>query len=369
MHIVFVVTRGDSIGGAQIHVKDLSIRLLRDGHRATVLTGSSGDMTDLLDKAGVPWRIVRNLVRPIHPWKDFLAILETRKILKELEPDLVSTHTAKAGLVGRLGAHYAGFPSIFTVHGWQFAEGIPAFQRFVVESLERFTAKRCAKIVTVSKYDEAFALNRRVVRPEKMITIHNGMPEVPAARAVAEGIRPVRLIMVARFQEQKDHATLFAALAGLKDLSWDLELVGDGPDLGRFQQLALDLGLQDRILFSGQRLDVAERLASSDVFLLVSNWEGFPRSILEAMREGLPVIASDVGGCNESVIDGETGYLVAKADAEGLGKRLRELIEAQDLRLRLGEAGRKRFRENFTFDAMYRKTLDVYREAVREPFP
>ncbi len=366
MHIVFMITRGDSIGGAQIHVKDFSLRLVRDGHRVTVLTGSSGDLTEVLDEAGVPWRLVRNLVRPIDPRKDFLAILETRKLLKELGPDLVSTHTAKAGLVGRLAAHYAGIPAIFTVHGWQFAEGIPALQRFVVERLERFTAERCAKIITVSRYDERFALERRVVKADKMLTIHNGMPEdqggEPGSGARRDGT--VRLVMVARFQEQKDHGTLFAALAGLGDLPWSLELVGDGPLMDRFRGLASDLGMADRIEFSGQRLDVARRLAASDVFLLVSNWEGFPRSILEAMREGLPVIASDVGGCNESVVDGETGFLVPKGDAEALRKRLRELVESEDLRRRLGDAGKRRFKENFTFESMYRKTLAVYREIL-----
>jgi glycosyltransferase involved in cell wall biosynthesis len=408
MNIVFIVTRGDSIGGAQIHVKDLAFRLAAEGDTVTVVTGSEGDMTRLLSERNIPFRIANNLVRPMHPVKDLLAILEIRGMLKELKPDLVSTHTAKAGLVGRIAARLAGVPSIFTVHGWQFAEGIPSFQRFVVESLERFSSRLCARIITVSKYDEDFARRRGVVPPEKMITIHNGMPDIPprllsaacraevppAARAdggpenAAEKIEtarrpaesagdaektadrsagpasPVRLVMTARFQPQKDHPTLFRALAALKDQPWTLDLIGDGPDTEACRALAEELGIAGRIDFAGQRLDVAERLAEADVFLLVTKWEGFPRSILEAMRAGLPVIASDVGGCKESVEEGVTGYLVPKEDPEALAERLRELTDSPDLRTRMGRAGRKSYEENFTFEAMYRKTRGVYREIV-----
>lgn len=179
MHIAFIVTRADSIGGAQIHVRDMAYRLLTDNHRVSVLTGSEGPLTDILHDAGIEVRILPHLVRPMNPFKDILAILETRKALQDLKPDLLSTHTAKAGFVGRVAAWTLGIPSIFTVHGWQFAEGISPFQRFVVESLERFTAKICRKIITVSEYDRELALRRKVVPQEKMITIHNGMPDVP----------------------------------------------------------------------------------------------------------------------------------------------------------------------------------------------
>jgi glycosyltransferase involved in cell wall biosynthesis len=101
----------------------------------------------------------------------------------------------------------------------------------------------------------------------------------------------------------------------------DLELVATA-DLEKFRGRAAELGLTDRIEFSGQRLDVPERLAGSDVFLLITKWDGFPRSILEAMRAGLPVVATDVGGCGESVVDGETGYLVPKEDPEYLAEKL-----------------------------------------------
>lgn len=389
MHIAFIVTRADSIGGAQIHVRDMTYRLLADSHRVSVLTGSEGPLTDILHDAGVEVRILPHLVRPMNPFKDLLAILETRRALKDLKPDLLSTHTAKAGFVGRVAAWTLGIPSIFTVHGWQFAEGISPFQRLVVEGLERFTAKICRKIITVSEYDRELALRRKVVPPEKMITIHNGMPDVPkelvrwlshneddsslplhkreSASLDAPPMRPlspVRLIMVARLQPQKDHPTLFRALAELTDRNWTLELVGDGPDREALQSLARELEVADRVIFSGQRLDVPQRLKDSDVFVLATRWEGFPRSILEAMRAGLPVVATDVGGCRESVVDGETGFLVPREDPVQLRDRLRLLIDSPELRVQMGQKGRKRFEENFTFEGMYERTVAVYREVL-----
>lgn len=370
MHIAFIVTRADSIGGAQIHVRDLSLRLHNEGNQVSVLTGSGGPLTDILLDAGITVRILPHLVRPMDPLKDLIAIVEARRALSELKPDLVSTHTAKAGLVGRIAAWSLGIPSIFTAHGWQFAEGISPFQRFIVESLERFTARICRKIITVSHYDENLALQRRVVPREKLVTIHNGMPDIPpdlVHSAERSSLNPVRLIMVARLQPQKDHPTLFRALAGLQDRDWTLELIGDGPDRESLETLAEELGIAERVIFAGQRMDVPERLKEANLFVLITRWEGFPRSILEAMRAGLPVVATDVGGCRESVVDGETGFLVGKEDIGEVQEKLRELIDSEDLRKRMGEAGRKRFEENFTFETMYQRTREVYQEAVSNP--
>ena len=130
------------------------------------------------------------------------------------------------------------------------------------------------------------------------------------------------LTMVARFEPQKDHPSLLKALARLRNHAWRLELIGEGPLLERTRDLARSLGIADRVEFLGQRSDVAERLATSQVYVLSSNWEGFPRSILEAMRAGLPVVASDVAGVSEAVVDGVTGYVVPRGETEPWQRRL-----------------------------------------------
>lgn len=366
MHICFIITRGDSIGGAQIHVRDMAIALRKDGHDASVLVGAPGDLTDQLERAGIPWEHVPLLVRPIRPWKDLRAVFSVASRLRRLKPDLVSCHTAKAGMVGRLAAFVAGRPSIFTAHGWQFADGIPGKQAKAVLLIEKLISPLCRKVITVSRYDYDLAVRKRAVNPKKMLTIHNGLPwmEDRDSFGASPAERPCRLLMVARFQEQKDHASLLTALGGLKGLSWELDLVGDGPGMEAEKERARDLGLETRIEFSGQRLDVPERMEKADIYLLISNWEGFPRSIIEAMRGGLPVIASDVGGCNESVAEGETGFLVPRGDAGLLRKRIATLINDPALRRRMGRFGRRRYEEYFTFQIMYEKTLELYREVL-----
>lgn len=132
------------------------------------------------------------------------------------------------------------------------------------------------------------------------------------------------------------------------------------------KQLSRDLGISEKIIFTGERLDVDFLLADSDIFLLISNWEGFPISILEAMREGLPVLASDVGGVSESVIDGQTGYLVPRADVNAIKNGLNNLINDSSLRAKFGKSGNDFFQENFSFNAMYKKTVELYRKAIKQ---
>jgi glycosyltransferase involved in cell wall biosynthesis len=175
--------------------------------------------------------------------------------------------------------------------------------------------------------------------------------------------------MVARFGEQKDHRTLLRALAGLTDHAWELDLIGDGPLLGATQALAGELGLASRVRFLGQRADVEQLLAGTQAALLVTNWEGFPLSILEAMRAGLPVVASNVAGIAESVRDDESGFLVPQGDVEVLRDRIRRLLVDASLRVRLGRAGRARFEECFTLPTFVRKTLAVYEDVLRERRP
>lgn len=363
--ILFVVTRGDSIGGGQIHVRDLSNAAVSRGLRVGVAVGSAGPLTEALEQAGIPVFLLTKLVRSISPQKDLAAVKELREIIRAFNPDLVSCHTAKAGMVGRMAAAREKKPSVFTAHGWQFADGIGLGQKAAVLAVEYYCARLCRRIITVSEYDYDLALRYRVAGASKLRLVHNGMPDRAAPVRSSRGTAgTVRLIMTARFQEQKDHETLFRALSGLLDLDWSLDLVGDGPLMDGYRRRAQELGIEARVSFLGQRMDVPDLLDAADLFVLASRWEGFPRSILEAMRAGLPVVTSDVGGCRESVIEGDTGFLVPSGDAAALREKLRALIIDEGARLRLGAAGRTRFDRFFTFDAMYRATEKVWGECL-----
>jgi glycosyltransferase involved in cell wall biosynthesis len=360
LKIAYVVTRSDLIGGAQVHVRDLASALPRHGHEAVVLIGADGPYVDALCEAGVQVVTLRHLGAAINPGRDILALREIHSTLKALRPDLVSAHSSKAGILARAAARVLRIPIVFTAHGWAFTPGIPKWEAGIYRWIERLAAPLATRIITVSEFDRRLAVGLGVARDAQVVTVHNGMPDVAAHLRADPGRSPVRVAMIARFEPQKDHTTLFRALAGLLDEHWQLDLIGDGALLPEAQAMVRDLGLSERVQFWGQRMDVAQRLAEAQVATLISNWEGFPRSILEAMRAGLPVVASGVGGIGESVQDQETGFVVAQGDVEGLRSRLRQLLADPELRRRMGRSGRERYERHFTLAHTVEKTLAVY---------
>jgi glycosyltransferase involved in cell wall biosynthesis len=364
LRIAYLVTRADPIGGAQIHVRDLAAAVQGQGHSATVLTGGTGPFVTALQEQGVPVVVIRHLGVPIRPVGDLLALREIRTILRELRPDLLTTHSSKAGILGRVAARSLGIPVLFTAHGWAFTPGIPSLQAALYRWIERLAGPLSSRIIAVSEFDRRLALEAKIVPPDRVVTVHNGISDVTMSLRADPARTPVRLVMVARFEAQKDHPTLLRALGGLRHLAWEADLIGNGPLMNEMASLAARLGIGDRVRFLGQRMDVAEILARSQVSLLVTNWEGFPLSILESMRAGLPVVASAVGGIGESVRDEENGYLVPRGDVEALRERIGRLVEDPALRLRFGSSGRKQYEQAFTLSHSVNKTLAAYRDVL-----
>jgi glycosyltransferase involved in cell wall biosynthesis len=364
LKIAYLITRSDLIGGVQIHVRDLATALAVRGHEPVVLTGGRGPYTDALRSAGVAFVSLKHLAAAISPYRDARALGEICSVLGKLQPDLVSVHSSKASVLGRVAAHMLGLPVVFTAHGWNFTPGIARREAAVYRWIERLASPLASRTITVSEFDRKLAVAQRVVSAKRVVTIHNGMPDIDPSLRADPGHSPVRLVMIARFEPQKDHMTLFQALAGLSQEPWHLDLIGDGPLLPEAQAMVRELGLIERVRFWGQRMDVAERLSEAQVAVLITNWEGFPRSILEAMRAGLPVVASAVGGIAESVQDGENGFVVPRGDVEGLQQRLRQLLADSGLRTRMGRSGRQRYERNFTLEHTVEKTLAVYLQTV-----
>lgn len=365
--IAFVVTRSDLVGGAHVHVRDFATELHRRGVDVRVYAGGRGAFAEELAERGIAYEPLRYLVHPIRPWSDMKAYAEIRNALVRFEPQLVSTHSSKAGWLGRLAARSLGIPTLFTAHGWAFTEGVPWVQRRIYALAERMAALFTDRIITVSEYDRRIAESEGVARGDKLLAVHNGMPDIDSSEHAEPGRSSPKIVMVARFAQQKDHGLLLRALARNVDCPWSLELVGDGPLRGQTESEVARLGLSSRVKFLGTRADVAARLAGAQIFVLTSRWEGLPRSIIEAMRAGLPVIASDVGGVSEAVEDGKTGFVVPLRDEEALARRLRGLIENDGLRTTMGHEARLRYVERFQFSRMFATTFRVYESMLREP--
>jgi glycosyltransferase involved in cell wall biosynthesis len=365
LKIIFIITRSDTIGGAQVYVINLVQSLIAAGYKALILVGGAGPFTRELERKEIPYRSLRYLSRYILIKEDWNAILEIRGILKEVNPDLVSVHSSKAGWLGRMAARSLGIPVVFTAHGWSFSDGIPLKKAMIFKWAERFAAPCADKIITVSEYDQKLALKSRVASSKKLIAIHNSVPDITPDWLASPENQPPRIMMIARFEGQKDHLTLFNALAMLPDREWYLELVGDGPLRPAFEKLAFDLGIGTRVKFWGECRDIAQKLSKAQLFVLTSHWEGFPLSILEAMRAGLPVIASDVGGVPEQITDGENGFLVPRNDSNILQQKLLQLIDNPKLRVQMGAAGRDHYTAEFNFDTFLKKTLMVYHNTIK----
>ncbi|GAA6747090.1 glycosyltransferase family 4 protein [Thermus brockianus] len=362
MRVLYLITRAEP-GGAQMHLLEL-LRAFRD--RAELHLAVGQDEEDFLVKAarelGVETHLFAHMVQPIRPASDLRGLREVRDLIRRLRPDLVHAHSSKAGFLGRLAARSLGVRSVFTAHGWAFTDGVSPARRALALTLERLAGRVGDLVLAVSERDRELALRYRVVPPERIRVVWNGVPDTPLR--ADPGRHPPRIVMVGRFAPQKDHALLLRALAGLRGLPWRLDLVGQGSLLPEVRALAERLGLGERVRFLGKRLDVDRILADAQVFVLASNWEGLPLSVLEAMRAGLPVVASDVGGVREAVLEGRTGYLVPRGDEGLLRERLALLLQDPHLRVALGSEGRRRYETHFTLERMLSQVWATYEELL-----
>lgn len=357
MKILYVITCGDR-GGSQVTLLDL-IQHLPDGFEPVVVSGQDGFLRDGCERAGVSFRKIRSLVRDIHPINDVLALVKLVTLIHREHPDLVHAHTSKAGVVARLAAWLTQTPSIFTAHTWSFEDGVPRIVRWLAVPLERLVALVGGPIIVVSDANARKALRRGIAPQDRIFRVWVGIPDAKLTPR-PETDRPVTMIMVARFVEQKDQKLLLRALAEVHG-DWVLQFVGSGPLLAETQALARELNLGPRVQFLGERSDVTELLSQADIFVFASKWEGLPRVILEAMRAVLPVVATDVGGIGEMVENGVSGFLTPAGSKSELAGSIQALIDSSELRSAMGRAARRRFEEDFRIETCVRKTVAIYR--------
>jgi glycosyltransferase involved in cell wall biosynthesis len=362
MHICYLITRAE-MGGSQTHVLNL-LHGFQDRFQITLATGEEGFLTEEASKLGIRTYVLPNLVQPLRPGQDFAALMQVVTLLRKIKPDLIHCHTSKAGVIGRIAARIAGVPAVFTAHTWSFADGTSPLWKLVGRPSERLAARWSGKIIAVSDSNRSLAIQERVAPTGKVVTVHNGIGDTGFRAQPGERDVP-RIVMVARFAAQKNQMQLVETAASL-EMPFLLTFVGDGPTRPAVEAAARQAGLGDRVEFLGVRKDTERILADSSIFVLTTNWEGFPITILEAMRAGLPVIATDVDGVREAVVDGETGLLVPRNDYPALRDRLIFLLTSAEARVKMGRHGRKRYEAEFTVSAMLRKIESVYLDSLPE---
>jgi glycosyltransferase involved in cell wall biosynthesis len=356
----------DGQGGAQSHVETLVACALPEYETHVACGGEGvGALSRAVRSAGCTVHPVASLIQPVNLTRDRHAISALRKIIRSVRPDLVHLHSSKAGVLGRIAARQEAVPAVFTAHGWAFAEGVGLARKMIAVPAEWMAARFGGHIITVSQYDAELARRYRICRDDRLTVVRNGLPDIGHERATHMAAGEPHITMVARFSPQKDHETLIRAFAMIpKAIMWRASLVGDGPTRCAMQQMVNCLNLGDRVQLIGARDDIPRVLASSSVFVLASHYEGFPISIIEAMRAGLPVIATNVGGVSEAVLHEKTGYLVGRRSVQELSDALLRLVENPSLRGAFGAAGRERYSSEFTDAAMWLRIRGVYRRAL-----
>jgi glycosyltransferase involved in cell wall biosynthesis len=348
--LLVIVTLAEA-GGAQTFAATL-VAGLRGRYDVEVAAhGPGGALVDACAALDVPFHHVAHLVRDPHPYHDLAAVRELRALARQLSPDVVQINSSKAGVLARLALAGVGARTVFTAHGWAFS-GRGGTAGTVYTATERAVAPLSDAIVCVSNHDLALARERGISPRRGLHVIHNGVdsPEVLPRRR-APGNRLV-LGCTARLAPPKDLITLLDALVQPRCEGWELRVFGDGPDRGEIERHRDALGLGDRVTLLGNRDDVAARLADCDAFALISDWEGLPYSILEAMAAGLPVLATAVGGIPDLVVPGATGELVPPRDAEAAGRVLAAWGAGPAALLSLGRAGHERARASFSRERM-----------------
>ncbi len=350
------------VGGAQSHLSAL-LPALTTEFDVVVAAHGPGPLREAARTAGAQFVALRHVRRPLHPWHDACGLLEVAWLVRRLAPDIVHTHSSKAGVLGRLGAALAGAPvRMFTAHGWAFAAHDGWAARMYLWA-DRFAALLTSVVICVSERERTEGMRARTCQRKRSVVIHNAVDVEAAPRAGLAG-DPPRIISVGRMKAPKDPLTLIGALAHLEPGTFRAMLVGDGPDWSVVAAAVRRAGLDSVVDLVGERLDVPALLAQADVFVLASLSEGLPMSLLEAMAAGLPVVASAVGGVPEAVIDGETGLLVAPGDAATMAQALRTLLGDPDLRRRLGAAGHERALAMFDLPRFRDAHARLYRDEL-----
>jgi glycosyltransferase involved in cell wall biosynthesis len=385
MRVTHVITRL-IVGGAQENTIASVLGLAaKPGLEVTLVSGPTygpeGSLEKLVVGRGGLLNIEPALVRPIHPWKDAVAWFRLARLFRDEQPDLVHTHSGKAGLIGRLAAASAKVPVIVhTVHGPSFGSFQGPIPNAVFRSAERVAGRCTTHFVVVADAMRQQYLAAGIGEASQYTRIFSGFELDPFLKATNEvayrarwGIQPGEVVIgkVARLFKLKGHEDLFAIAPNLVRRLPNLKflLVGDGEYRERFQAMARQLGLEANFVFTGlvPPSEVARLLGIMDIVVHLSSREGLARVLPQALAVQRPVVAYDCDGANEVCLENETGFLIRPGDTATLAERLLRLAGDPALRQRFGEKGRSFVGARFGVQAMVEALYHLYVRLIEDP--
>ncbi len=377
-----VITRMD-LGGAQGNTLHTCRALDPERFEAVLVTGPGGALDPELSAggpggAGAPRVVlIPELVREVRPVLDLLAFFRLWSLFLAEKPDVVHTHSSKAGILGRLAARLAGVPGVVhTYHGFGFHDWQPPLARAAYVWAERLACLAANRLVFVSLSNRATARRHRLPGERRGALIRSGIPLArypapladPGAKKASLGAGRHSLLVtsIGNLKPQKNPMDFVVVahevLARVPQASF--LFVGDGPLRPRVECQVLASGLHGKLLLPGWRRDTDEILAATDVFVLTSLWEGLPRSLLEAMRTGLACVCYATDGVSDILRDGDNGLSVPIGNVDLLVERVAAVLTDAGLRRRLGARARESVGPEFDIDLMVRRQEELYGELL-----
>lgn len=379
--ILYLITQSE-LGGAQRYVFDLANNLKSEFDITVAFgePGENGELARMLKENNIEYFVLPHLKRRISPINDFIALKEIIDLFKKLQPDIIHLNSSKISILGSLAAYYnsklkiKNSKIIYTVHGWVFNEPQPVWLKQFYFWSEKITAHFKDKLICVSEFDRQIALEKRIANENKLITIHNGLGEAEflarfdARRQLVTTfnikIEPDDILLgsIGNLYKTKGYEYLIKALKILAEnnLKFKAVIIGGGKEKNALNKIIQEYNLTGKVFLLGGIDNAGKYLNAFDVFISSSVKEGLSYTILEAMRAGIPIIATEVGGTPEMIEDGQTGLLVKPEDHQALADGIVKLTSHNVLREKLGTNAKMKAETNFTSEEMINKTKEVY---------
>jgi glycosyltransferase involved in cell wall biosynthesis len=306
---------------------------------------------------------------------DLRVIPRMVRFIRKNDIDIVHTHIRLADWYGRVCSKLAGVPSIFsTIHNADYWRKERKY--LVLALIDRLTMRLNTHVIAVSQAVKDFVVKAQKIDADRISVVLNGTvsekyTDDSGSAAVKQSLglneNKIYVGTAARLVKQKaQHDLLYAAQKILKQRSdMRLVVVGDGPLEHKLKNLARELGIEDSVVFTGFRTDIPQILAGLDIFVMCSLYEGLGVAVVEAMLAGKPVVATDVIGINEVVVDRETGILVPPSQPQALAAAIQSLMDSEDLREQMGARGRARALANFNIERMKQDLVELYTAYTR----
>ncbi|MDI6751947.1 MAG: glycosyltransferase family 4 protein [bacterium] len=387
--VVHIIARLN-VGGPAIYTTILSSGLNKEKFSTALIYGaegeSEGSMAQEAEKRGIDLIFLPELGRELHPLRDMITFLKLFWIIRKIKPDIVHTHTAKAGAIGRLVGWLAGVPVIIhTFHGHVLHSYFSPAKTKLFILIERLLARITDRIIVLTSSQKREILEFGIGKENKFSVIPLGLEldkfyDIEGKRGILRkelglSSKTPLIGIVARLVPIKDHKTFFlsAQLLLKKIPETKFIIVGDGPERGDLERLAEELKIKDSLFLPGFREDLDLIYADLSLLVLSSLNEGLPTAIIEAQASGKPVVSTNVGGVSELIKDGETGYLVPAKDPEMLARAMEKILKNQDIAKKMGEASKensKKYRaerlikdiENLYESLIYTQKQQVYQK-------